>query len=82
MNSDAGHCLAIGNHASAHGKGCVAIGDNVSVIEDACGNVEVLPKDVLRVGSRMAIGRTIFGEECNLQDLILQFACEYFGVPT
>jgi hypothetical protein len=70
MFKNRGYCVAIGNFSAAYGRGCVAIGDFVSVVEDANGKVKVSPDDVLKVGPRMAIGDRVLGEKCNLKQIL------------
>ena len=60
------NCVIIGDRSFADGDNQVIIGDNIRGTDDKQPNVLIL-------GGRVVIGRTLFGVPINLKDLIEKF---------
>ena len=68
MERSCTNCVFIGYNAGKdikEGDGIVIIGDDISSLDH---NQE----DVVFIGDKIAVGRTIFGKPCNLQAIINQ----------
>lgn len=48
------------------GDGIIIIGDNITSLDKT-------QQNVVFIGEKMAIGKTIFGEPCNLSELLIKF---------
>ena len=48
------------------GDGIVIIGDNIK-------NLDRTQEDVVFIGKKVAIGKTIFGKECNLLEILKEY---------
>ena len=66
LSTTTANCIFIGLNAGAditEGDGIVIIGDNVTSLDKS-------QEGLIFIGEKIAIGKTLFGQPCNLSDLL------------
>ena len=57
------NCVIIGHNSNALEDYSIIIGDNINGLDHG-------QKDVMFIGGKVAIGKTIFGKPCNLREIV------------